>query len=271
MSDSFEGQRHSVPSGSRDLHGIQSVDVAIAVMRALASSRGPLSLKRLSELCCMDPSKLHRYLHSLTKTGMVVQRRTGEYDLGLLSLQIGLAAIQRHDFVTHAADHLQQLALESDSPVCLSVFSSAGPTIIRWHRGNDPITPPFALGQTLPLVASATGNVFLAFLPRHETQALVEEEKAREHNCDLYETDAIDRLVGEVRERGYAVSRGGLLPDQTGISAPLLNWQNEASAAVTIVTRLSGHNDAQEKSRQHLLAFCSRNSLQSLEHSDPTP
>jgi len=266
MSNSLTGQDQSSQPEFRDLSGIQSVDAAIAVMRTLAASRGPLSLKKLSELCRMDPSKLHRYLHSLTKTGMVVQRRTGEYDLGRLSLQIGLAAVQRHDLVNHAADHLQQLALETDSPVCLSVFSLTGPTIIRWHRGNAPIVPLFALGQTLPLVTSATGQVFLAFLPRHETQALIEAEKTRERTTGLYETDAIDRLVGEVREQGYAVCSGGVLPDQTGISAPLINWQNEASAAVTIVTRLSAHADALERSKQHLQAFCSRNSLQSLEH-----
>jgi DNA-binding IclR family transcriptional regulator len=246
----------------RDPHGIQSVDVAMTVLRVLASARSPLSLKRLAELCRMSPSKLHRYLHSLVKAGMVAQlRRNGDYELGSLSLQIGLAAMQRNDLVNSAADHLQQLAFETDSAACLSIFSTAGPMIVRWQRGNTPIGILLALGQTLPLLTSATGNVFLAFLPRHETQALVEQERARYQGPDAYEVEAINELVRRVRQDGHAMSQG-FLPDHTAISAPILNWQDQASAAVTIVT--GSQESALEKSKQHLVAFCSSNSLRRL-------
>jgi DNA-binding IclR family transcriptional regulator len=247
----------------RDPHGIQSVDIAMTVLRALAAARAPQSLKKLAELCRMSPSKLHRYLHSLIKAGMVVQlRRNGDYELGPLSLQIGFAALQRNDLVNHAADHLQQLAFDTDSPACLSVFSTGGPTIIRWQHGNVPIGPLFAVGQTLPLVTSATGNVFLAFLPRHETQALLEQERSRVQDPSRYDDAAIDELVRRVRASGHAVSHAGVVPDQTAVSAPILNWQDEASAAVTVVTRRDA--SAVECSTRHLMAFCSSNSLRRL-------
>ena len=74
----------------RDHGGIQSVDIGMAVLKALAQAKGPMSLKEIGAACSMAPSKAHRYLHSLVASGLVAQqKRSGKYDLGIFALRLG--------------------------------------------------------------------------------------------------------------------------------------------------------------------------------------
>jgi DNA-binding IclR family transcriptional regulator len=167
--------------------------------------------------------------------GMMMQtRRSGDYDLGKLALEVGLAAIQRIDLVNNTADRLFELVTDTEAPVSLSVWSAQGPTIIRWERSPRAINTAYSIGSLLPLLSSVTGDVFLAYLPNSVATPVV----VRESNAPMADVmKSIELITLEVRRQGYAISRGGFIPGLTGISAPILNKQEEAVAAVTILTR----------------------------------
>jgi DNA-binding IclR family transcriptional regulator len=228
QSESEFPQRHSRA-------GVQSLDIALRILRVLVTADRPLSLKEFSAQCKMSPSKLHRYLHSYVAAEMIAQtRRAGEYELGKLALEIGLAAVQRIDLVNNAADRLAELVYETAVPASLSVWSAQGPTVIRWQRGAQAINTAFSIGSMLPLLSSATGNVFLAYLPLTVTTPII----MKEITVPLTEvTNSIEEVTTLVRRQGYAIWRGAFIPGLTGISSPILNQPQEIMAAVTILTR----------------------------------
>src|ERR687893_302613 len=53
--------------------GVNSVEVAGALLRALAEASGPLRLADLSRATAMPSAKAHRYLVSLARAGLVEQ------------------------------------------------------------------------------------------------------------------------------------------------------------------------------------------------------
>lgn len=53
--------------------GIQSVELAMTVIEALESGLGPMSLTQIANASGMAASKVHRYLVSLGRAGLVVQ------------------------------------------------------------------------------------------------------------------------------------------------------------------------------------------------------
>ena len=63
-------------SSERERQGIQSIEVGSTLLEALARARGPLSLRDLSHEAEMSPSKAHRYLVSLLRSGLVLQDPT---------------------------------------------------------------------------------------------------------------------------------------------------------------------------------------------------
>ena len=141
--------------------GLKSLDTALGVLARLAALNGPQTLTEIGRTCDMPPSKVHRYLASFVAAGLVRQEgRSGRYDLGPAAMQLGLAALARHDFVNAAADGLPDLSADTGMTVLLSVWANQGATVVRWERGVTPTDTSMGLGTTLPLLNSATGRVF---------------------------------------------------------------------------------------------------------------
>ncbi len=220
------GQQATPPAGRS--RGIQSVDRAMDLLRILAAAPGPLALGALSAAAGMPPSKAHRYLASFAAAGLAVQRRrSGEYDLGPLALELGLAAMARLQLVNRAAELMPALVSASGATALLAVWSNAGPVIVRWERAARYTATSLGLGSVLPLARSATGHVFLAWLPdRLTAPVLALEEPMATAPADLADM---------VRKNGHAIVDGRLIPGLVAASVPVLNWQGEAEAAITLI------------------------------------
>lgn len=241
----------------RDHGGIQSVDIGMTVLRALAQAKGPMSLKEIGVACAMAPSKAHRYLHSLVASGLVAQqKRSGKYDLGMFALRLGASAIRRIDVVNRVSDHLEDLVEQLQMPAHIAIWSHDGPIAVRWQRLPDSLISPDVLGSVFPLLRSATGNVFLSYLPERLTRPLAMAEIEREGALESPVNFDIESVTRTVREQGYAMTVGTFVPHHVGISAPVINWDEEICAAVTIVTRVSRDPDQRLAAAAQLRAFC---------------
>lgn len=209
--------------------GIQSVETAASILLVLADANRPLSLKEISDALGMQASKMHRYLSSFVKMGLVYQaRRSAVYDLGQGAARIGLAAVSRMDLVNIAADALRDLVAKTDTSALLSVWGTRGPTVLRWERSANYVITSIGLGSTMPVLTSATGRVFLAYLPPAITQEAVALERSRLDNFN------VEKLTAETREAGYAGVSGKFIPGLAAISVPVLDWQGEAETVITL-------------------------------------
>lgn len=222
--------------------GLTSLDTALGVLAYLAARNGPMSLSEIGRGCGMPPSKAHRYLASFVAAGLVRQKgRSGHYDLGPAALHLGLAALARHDFVNAAADALAELSADTGMTVLLSVWANQGATVVRWERGATPTDTSMGLGTTLPLLTSATGRVFLAWGPPRAVapaRAAQMRRLARQPGLtpDMVPDEAgLGALVSSIRARGFASVEGRFIPGLVAAAAPVLDWQGEAQAAVTLV------------------------------------
>ena len=163
--------------------------MAAEILLQLSYFRQPTSLKNLSERCQLSPSKVHRYLSSLTKLGLIFQgQKSGYYSLGRNAVLLGLAAMQQIDQIDDVMEELPSLVKEINCHVSLSVWSKIGPTIIKWERSDDSLVGVHVqLGQVLPVLHSASGRVFAAFLDASLTRELIAQERLS--YGDLKETD----------------------------------------------------------------------------------
>ncbi len=222
--------------------GIQALDAAIQVLQAFAALPGPVGVTDLARAAGMPVSKVHRYLASFVHAGLAVQDgRSGRYDLGPFAATLGVAALARNDFINRAADGLADLCLRTGLTALLTVWGSHGATVVRWQRAPSPVVTSFGLGSTLPLLTSASGRVFLSFLPRRLTEASLRAEVSRltaatQGNQDFEASEAgIEALTSGIRKARMASVDGRYVPGLRAVSAPVLNWQKEAEVAVTLI------------------------------------
>jgi DNA-binding IclR family transcriptional regulator len=250
-------------------NGIQALDAALRVLTEMGRLRGPATLSDIARACDMPPSKVHRYLASFQMAGLVEQtERSGRYDLGKGAALLGLSAIARHDFVNRASDALPELSVTTGMSALLSVLGNEGATVIRWERAASPAVTSIGLGTTLPLLKSATGRVLLAWAPRAPLQSLLETEtRLAQRNPNLFPdvtptAKGIEALNQATRDKGYAFVDGRFIPGLVAIAAPILDWQNEAQAVVTIVGTDPSATLPGSKPLAALLAFCKAQSFQ---------
>ncbi len=228
-----------------DKAGINSVEVAADILLQLANFRQPITLKILSQHCNLSPSKVHRYLSSLTKLGFTSHgEKSGKYSLGKNAILLGLAAMHQIDQIDDVMEEVQTLVAEINCHVGLSVWSKAGPTIVRWERSDDSLVVPFMLGQVLPILHSASGRVFAAFLDPALTRELIAKERASYNDSIYASDDELKTALREINRNRFAISKGEVESETTAISTPIVDWQDNP---IVVITALISKNSSDDK------------------------
>ena len=233
--------------------GIQSAEIALDVLTRLAELGGALSVSELGRSLDMPRAKVHRYLVSLERRGYVEQdAASARYRLGPQALHTGLAALAEVDFVKLAASGLDGLSAAIGQTVFISVWGQHGPTIVQWRDARLPVTVNVRVGSVLPLLNSATGRVYAAWLPETLAlpRALAEWDALLGQDADAERRRDAARALGAAepprdpaaalrqqwqatRQRGYASVSGHLLHGIDSAAVPVLDAQGRLAGAIT--------------------------------------
>ena len=232
--------RRANGKGRDQRKGIQSIEIGSALLKALAESNSALGLRDLSAAAGMPASKAHRYLVSMIRCGLVQQNpTTGQYDLGEVSLRVGLTALNRLDVVRFGTEAAVELNQRTGSTVILTVWGTAGPTVVAMYNSVELLITNLNVGGVLPLTRSASGQIFLAYLPRVAVKARTDAELkgayAQAANSRVKNWKDVEALIAQVREDGLGATYGDMVPDQSALAAPIFDHQGKLAASLAII------------------------------------
>lgn len=218
----------------RRQQGIQSVEIGMRLLGAVESGGGPATLSELAGASGMPPNKAHRYLVSLMRAGLVIQDSvSGRYDLGPAARRLGLEALRRSDEVSIASARVVALRDETGHTVNLSIWTDAGPTIVRWDTGWHALAVTFRVGSVLPLLESSVGRVFLSHLPPAQTRAILADQQKNQLTGSM-DAGAVQTLIAEVVGAGAAYTSSSLIPGLAAIAAPVMGSGNQLLMVVGV-------------------------------------
>ncbi|SMF58162.1 transcriptional regulator, IclR family [Xaviernesmea oryzae] len=225
---------------------IQSIEVGFQVIRAMEAANGPLPLRDIAAAAGMPPSKAHLYLVSFVKEGVAFQDPvTGHYGLGRFAIQLGLSAIRQLDVVELAREELASLQRATGFATYLSLWGDRGPGIVSKVDGARQGSLAVRLGYVLPLLTSATGQVFLSYLDESETASVRQDEIAAAKRDSSEETASlaprvttakdIQKVVETVRKQGYAMTVNSINSSFAAIAAPVFDYSGRIVATMTVL------------------------------------
>jgi DNA-binding IclR family transcriptional regulator len=202
--------------------------VGFRLLDVLTHEPRAMMLRDLAQRAGMSPAKAHRYLVSFLRLGVVAQDPlSGRYELGGFALQLGLARLARVDGVKLARIALAELRDRLDLTVGIAVWGNQGPTVVHWMESSHPAKASLKLGDVMPLLGSATGLLFAAYLPSSKTAAMIERELAdsrRSSHTDGPRTpEEVERVLAEVRAHEAARVEGMLLPTIHAFCMPVFD------------------------------------------------
>ncbi|WP_353237273.1 IclR family transcriptional regulator [Limnohabitans sp.] len=228
------------PEGDKERAGIQSVEVGFALLDVLAQASGPLMLRDLASAAGMSAAKAHRYLVSFQRLSLVVQDANTRYELGPATLRLGLATLSRLDAVKLARERLPTLMDQTGHTLALAVWGNRGPTLVHWQEAPLAMPVSLRLGDVMPLLSSATGRCFAAFMGHggaaDKAQPMIEAELALARKLgrsDLPSTAAqVQAMNTETRAQGLGRVVNVLLPGISGFCAPVFDADGHLAMGV---------------------------------------
>lgn len=225
--------------------GVQSVEIGMQILTTLADRGGEETLGALARATGMPAAKAHRYLVSLIKAGFV-ERNLPKYVLGPQALRVGLIALGRLDVVEIVTPTLYELRDKIDGTVMLALWGENGPTIVRWIESMRPVTVNVRVGSIMPLIRSATGQVFSAFLPETMTRTLLMAElaTAKKQNLDIRTLGDARAMFSAVREKGLGHTAGAVLSGVLGLAAPIFDHNGSLAAVIACLGPVGFFDDS---------------------------
>lgn len=229
--------------------GIQSVEIGLALLTTLSEARLPQSPAALARACGMSRTKAHRYLTSLERCDYVEREPgTGRYRLGGGSVRLGLAALAQLDVTRIGSELLPAICQDVGETVFLSVWGQHGPTIVRWEDTGQPIAVNVRVGSVMPLLRSATGQVYGAFLPEAVTGPLLSAELSSGSGraLGIATADNAAALFGRVADDRLGRADGSFLPGIGSVAVPIFDQAGKLAGAITALGLKGSFDDGSD-------------------------
>lgn len=223
------------PATDARQRGVASVELAGRILAVVEQAPGALALGEVARHASLSTSRTHHYLVSLAKLGLVRRdRQTGRYALGDYALQLGLAALERVDAGRESVPVLDAFRDETGETVFFSLWGSHGPTIVTWSEGRRPVTVQVRAGLVMSLLLSATGHVFLTWMPEETLRPILDREiAANKPTSRKALAKRLTALRETTRAQGLAAIHGTLLPHIAALSAPVFAHDGRLAGVVS--------------------------------------
>jgi DNA-binding IclR family transcriptional regulator len=214
--------------------GIQSIDRAAKILRALASGPRRLGVTELATRLDLAVPTVHGLLQTLQANGFVEQDRdSGKYQLGAGLLQLGNSYLDLNELRGRSLVHAERLATRADAAVRVGVMH--GPSVIVVHHvfRPDATLQILEVGAQLPVHASALGKAILAFTPA-AVDDLTAEPLPKLTGRTLGERE-LRAEFATIRERGVARERDEAVLGESSVAGPIFDHLGHAVGAIGVV------------------------------------
>jgi DNA-binding IclR family transcriptional regulator len=202
---------------------VPAVTRAIAILRLLASSRGPLGLNVIASRLGLVPSTCLHILRVLVAEDLVtfdVDAKRYTLDAGLLTL--ARSYLRSSGFAQQVQPRLDEIVRRFPvTALATKILNLEHMVVVATARAQAAMHIAVELGSRQPALMSATGRCLAAFGNYPQQQIDARFEKLRWDEPPTRDVWLAE--VEETRQRGFAVDRGTYLRGVTVIAAPVLD------------------------------------------------
>lgn len=158
--------------------GIQVIERAAAILRAIKESQSGLSLGQIARRVELPRSTVQRITSALMHEGFLIGDPQG-HGLRLGPELHSLAGSTQLNIVEHCRLFLTELTQKTGETADLSVMRGVGMTFLDQVPGTHRLTTVSRVDEVFPLTTTANGRSCLALMPEDEAMKLISAEWER--------------------------------------------------------------------------------------------
>lgn len=247
----------SSASGIEPADFVHSFARGLSVIRALASPRGPMSLREVAEETDMSRPAARRFLLTLVELGYA-RSENGRFQLTARVLELGYSYLSGLRLPDIALPHIERLAAELEESVALVVLDGIDVIYAARVPSRRVMRLHIDVGTRFQAHLTSMGRVLLADLSEDQVAAYC--AQADFSRGTLRDAAALQAELRQVREHGYSLVEDELDYDVRGLSVPLRDARGRSVAAlnISVHVRVNAHEALQDLILPALIAAAKR-------------
>jgi len=209
---------------------VKSVGRAIDILLAFTRSQPSMGIAELQKTVGIARPTLYRMLRTLESRDLI--RFVGEprrYELGFRVMQLANTWLAQAEVTRAAGPLLEELRQSTQETVALSVPCSRNSRVFAIELpSRHAIAFSLGVGHIQAMHVGASGKAILAFLPPTERECIL-------GSVDTRLRKGLDSELAKIREEGFSLTRGEMIPGALAIAAPVFDREGTVIASVSIV------------------------------------
>lgn len=214
-------------------YNVRAVERALQIMTCFDDAHPERGISDIAQAVGLHKATAHRIVTTLVNYGYLERVEDGQkYRLGLELPNLGYKVLRRMDLRREAVPFMKELVAEWDETCDLSIFDQGEVFYIEIVRGTRALTISAAVGQRLPAHATASGKLFLAFLPEEQVNEIISQPLEAFTEKTVTSTEGLRKQLEEIRSQGYAIDYEEFEHGVCAIAAPIFNRSGNIIAAI---------------------------------------
>jgi DNA-binding IclR family transcriptional regulator len=219
------------------------ISKVLLILEALQGSSAGLGLKAVCDLTGIHKSTAHRFLKHLERERYLIRTEAGAYLIGPRLSQMSTRGNHQATLQSVARPILWELWKSTQETVNLAVLDQGTVLYVDVIESPHEFRLSSRVGARRSLHATALGKALAALLPAERRESVLSAIKfERATPKTVINLVQFRQELAKVRRQGYAVDDEEAVQGARCVSAPILNSDREAVAAVSVsgpVTRVS--------------------------------
>jgi DNA-binding IclR family transcriptional regulator len=200
-----------------------------------------LTTKAIIDLTGMTRNRVSRILGTLIHKGYVIEcPEPNTFTPGPKLMALGKVFENNQNLIPLIRPVLRELALKTGESATFYIRQGQERVVLAREEGTNAIRFSVQVGQRMDLYAGAAGKVLLAYLNDAERDILLARiQLTKLTRSTISNVKALVSELKEVRQKGYAISKGERDPDAFAIAVPVFEAKDQILGAISIAGPIS--------------------------------
>ncbi len=200
-----------------------SVKKAFKILHLLADSSTGLGLSEIAKRLKIGKSTVHGITSALEELGVLVRDPFHKkFSLGYTLLELSRKSYRKFELRDISRPLMEGLMEKVGETVFLGIMNGDHITILDVVESNREMKITSPPGTRLPLLAAATGKVFLSLFEERRAKEIIQRMGLKKYTPkSITDPKKFLREVEETKKRGYAIDDEEYMNGVRAVSAPL--------------------------------------------------
>ncbi len=217
-------------------NNVRAVERAIKILNSFDEDHPDRGVTDIAEITNLNKATTYRILTTMLNYGLIERSVDGQrYKLGVQLVNLGFRVTRRMDVRRVAYPFISQLAQKLDEVVDLSLFDQMQVLVIEMIQCSHALTVASSVGQRLQAHCTASGKIFLAYLPDDQLTEFLSKPLDELTKNTITDPDDLLKHLKTIRERGYAFDIEESEMGLNAIASPILDQMGKVVAVVSVL------------------------------------